>query len=472
MCCFFYAARVPVSMRSGLFFYIWSMFGWVLVIVCFFLFYLLIKRLSFFRKSAIKPSFLITMLGLKFAVSLGLFYIYTYHYPVRSEADIFKYFDDSKVVYESFFESPRDFFRLIFEYNIDDQDMFDQYLSKMNNWDRMYDTNVYNDSRTIIKFNALFRFLSLGYFHIHSLFFCFLSLIGTVALYRMAKRLFSSGQHLLLILLFVLPSILLWSSGILKESILIFALGLLLLALDKILHNKERRLPLMIILLSFILMIYIKFYVLVAFVPAIICYIVAHYSKRPKYQIYLPLLLVFGTLALFSKHIPPYMDFVKILEGKQEDFIRLAEFQDAGSKFHLTDIDQSLFGIIKVIPEGIVNCFIRPLPWQSNGVIYYPAIAENLFILCLVFWITILGIRRKLKVEESHKNFLWFSITFVLILFAIIGVTTPVAGALVRYKVPALPFLLIVLMYFLSNEIRIRNWDQKIKSWVAIKSSN
>lgn len=443
------------------------MIGWGLVIVYFILFYLVIKHLSLFKKSELKTNFLAIVLALKFITSLGLFYIYTDHYPNRSEADIFKYFDDSKVVYESFYDSPVNFFKLMFEVDIDNDYFFDTYLEKMNNWDRMYDTNVYNDSRTIIKFNALFRFFSFGWFHVHSLFFCFLSLIGTVALYRVMKKLFTHGKSMLILFMFLLPSVLLWSSGVLKESILIFALGLLFLALDKILHYKERGIPLVTILLTLLLMIYIKFYVLVAFIPVLICYVAAHYIKWPKWKVYVPILFLFGLLALFSKHIPPYMDFVKILEGKQEDFVRLAEFQDAGSKFELTDIDQSFFGIVKVIPEGVVNCFVRPLPWRANSILSIPAVLENLFILTLLILGVTQLVKKKVMIAEEHKNILWFSVVFIFLLYAIIGVTTPVAGALVRYKVPALPFLMVVLVYLLQNMKWVARIDSKIKGLVS-----
>lgn len=364
------------------------------------------------------------------------------------------------------FDSPVNFLKLIFEYDIDSDYFFDNYLQHMNNWDRMYDTNVYNDSRTIIKFNAAFRLLSFGYFHVHSLFFCILSLTGTVALYRIVKKLFTNGKSILILIMFLLPSVLLWSSGMLKESILIFALGLLLLALDKILHFKEKGIPILMILLTFILMIYIKFYVLVAVVPALVCYVIAHYNKRPKWLTYVPVILAFGLLALFSKHIPPHMDFVEILEGKQDDFVRLAEYQDAGSKFELTDIDQSFWGIVKVVPEGVANCFIRPLPWRANSLLSIPAILENLFILGLLVIGIAQLIKKKTEIKEEHKNFIWFSLVFVLLLYAIIGVTTPVAGALVRYKVPALPFLMVSLIYLLQNLDILKRSDNLLGKWI------
>ena len=58
----------------------------------------------------------------------------------------------------------------------------------------------------------------------------------------------------------------------------------------------------------------------------------------------------------------------------------------------------------------------------------------------------------------------WYCLSFIVILFVLIGLTTPVLGALVRYKVPALPFIGILLLTAASNE-RL----QTIDKWIAGK---
>ena len=61
-----------------------------LILLCF-----VIKQLPFFKESGIKIEFLWAVLLIKFLVSICLFFIYTYYYPDRITADIFKFFDDS-----------------------------------------------------------------------------------------------------------------------------------------------------------------------------------------------------------------------------------------------------------------------------------------------------------------------------------------------------------------------------------------
>jgi len=60
------------------------------------------------------------------------------------------------------------------------------------------------------------------------------------------------------------------------------------------------------------------------------------------------------------------------------------------------------------------------------------------------------GLKRRVKQTIERKNIFWFCVFFVLILFTIIGLTTPVSGALVRYKIPALPFLGIAMLTFFN----------------------
>ena len=391
-----------------------------------------------------------------------MFFIYTDIYPDRSEADIFKYFDDSEVITSALWTNPLDFLKLLFGVGIENDYFFDHYYINMNNWDRAYDSNIYNDSHTIIRINSVLRLVSLGAYHVHSLFFCMFSMIGTVAIYKIVKEHFIKLNRILILSLFFLPSVFIWTSGVLKEGVLIMALGLMLYAINKVLENRKRKESMLLIVLTLMLMLYIKFYVLIAFLPAIICYLVAHFTKYKKVLVYGVLLTCFGVIVMNAKYIPPKIDMVKILERKQSDFKRLAEWQHAGSEFELTAIEPSFMGIAKVVPEGLLNCFIRPLPWNAKNKMYYPAIIENILIIMMLLGLVLALYNKEIYLKNEAKNLLWFCFVFTLLLFIIIGITTPVGGALVRYKVPALPFLVLGCLYLLQNSKNLNFIERKI----------
>lgn len=439
---------------------------WIITIAYLSLFIVLISKWKFFTNSGLSKRLLIVFFLLKVLAGFVLTYIYTSHYPNRFEADIFKYFDDSAPMYDALYNNPKDFFQLLTGVGLEDEHFFNEYFIKMNNWDRAFDSNVYNDSHTVIRANALIRIFSFGVFHVHTLVFCMLSFIGLVAIYKTVKNQLLETPKLWIASCFLMPSILIWSSGVLKESILIFALGLLFYTVDKLTQSNFSKKNIALIIVSFILLVYIKFYVLFSIIPAYFCFILArkHLKKAP--YIYIVSFICFTVLAFNTQHLPGNKDFVEILIGKQADFIRLSEWQHAQSGFDLTPMENSFWGVLKVVPEGILNCFVRPLPWHAKSPLYVGAVLENILVLFFLFWaiwhlIQSKRLGEKILAEKSQLNLVLFCCVFVILLFTIIGITTPIAGALVRYKIPALPFLMLGLLLILSQEKKVIPYIEK-----------
>ena len=423
----------------------------VILIFYVLLFFWILKRWRFFSDSGITTTRLWVIFSIKLIIGFGLTWVYTAYYTNRLEADIFKYFDDSEVMYNALYSNPVDFFKMLFGYGNDNEHFFNNYYVEMNNWNRVYDFNAYNDSRTIIRVNAAIRLISFGNFHVHTLIFTILSMIGFTAIFKTFKKLFTNKIGAFTITVFLIPSVIFWSSGALKESILIFGMGILIYSMNKLLEKKLGSKHLLIFISCIIFLCFIKFYVIIALIPCIIAYIttIKLNIKRPI-AVYLPILFLCGILAFNSVSIPPYYDFVETIAHKQKDFIRLAEVTDSGSQFKLTKLEPSFTGIVKVVPEALLNCFIRPLPQSGKSLVYLPSIIENIIILLSIFLAVFSIFKRKVTLTWEAKNMVWFSLVFTILLFTIIGLTTPVSGALVRYKVPALPFLGIAILTFLN----------------------
>lgn len=417
------------------------------------LFFWILKKWSFFSDSGITKKQLWAIFSIKLLIGFGLTWVYTAYYINRLEADIFKYFDDSEVMYNALYSAPVDFLKMLFGYGNDNEYFFNSYYVEMNNWERVYESSTYNDSRTIIRFNAVIRLFSMGNFHIHTFFFTALSMIGFTGIFRFFKDFFNNKQGALIIIVFLIPSVMFWSSGALKESILIFGMGTLIYSLKQLLVQKISTRLLVLFLLSFILLFFIKFYVLLALLPCLIGYFIAvKFQIKYPVIIYSCLVLVFTLFAFNSTKIPPHFDFVETLITKQKNFIRLAEVTESGSRFEITKLEPTFIGVARAVPEALVNCFIRPLITKGSQFIFLPSIIENTLFIALIILSFFSGLKQKVKLTIEAKNIFWFSVFFALILFTIIGLTTPVSGALVRYKVPGLPFLGIAILTFLNTD--------------------
>ena len=248
----------------------------------------------------------------------------------------------------------------------------------MNNWDRAYDSNLYNDSHTIIRLNALIRLISFGHYLVHMLIFSFLGLLGITAIYRAISSFFEGKKGFLALGLFLIPSLTLWTSGVLKESILILSIGLVIYALHLLLNKDFSFKNWLVLVISLLFLSMMKFYVVLAFLPSIVGYLITRLTSIKPWISHSALVIIGGVAVLNLHHFTSF-NFLEIIAQKQADFIRLAQYEHSGSVFPLTPIEPNFTSVLTVIPEGILNCFIRPLPWDSKSLLYLPAILENIF---------------------------------------------------------------------------------------------
>jgi hypothetical protein len=148
------------------------------------------------------------------------------------------------------------------------------------------------------------------------------------------------------------------------------------------------------------------------------------------------------------KHIAPKLDILYLLTRKQLDFIGLVHEQQSGSIIPITPLSPNVLDFIKNIPQALFNTTIRPLPWNWSNPMIILASVENL---CILFFI-VLSIVFIKPIRKINTNMLLFALSYVLILYTLIGWITPVMGSIVRYKIPAIPFLLFACILVLDYE--------------------
>ena len=119
----------------------------------------------------------------------------------------------------------------------------------------------------------------------------------------------------------------------------------------------------------------------------------------------------------------------------------------SGSAIYIDRLQYSWSSFAKLIPESFYNVLCKPLFFDSRSVLELMASFENLcfilfFVICFIF------IDKRL----IDKNLPVFCIVIILSSFVLIGLTTTVTGAIVRYKVPFIPFLLMIPLSYLNPD--------------------
>jgi hypothetical protein len=373
---------------------------------------------------------------LKVGAGVTLWAIYTYIYPDRASADLFKYFDDGMVMYHALPGAPADFVRMLLGAGSDTPAFDARYYQHMNNWYRAFETGFYNDAHTMIRYNALLGLFSFGHFAVHVVLAAGVATWGSVLLYRALIRLAPQGVQVLFAGVFLLPTVVLWSSGALKENLLVAGLGAALWGFCSGPNTAPARRA-MALFAGIAVMLLVKSYVLLSLLPGALTWWLSQGRRKHVWSwfavihgLLLVALLVIGQNT--SLNVP------EILSRRQTDFLNMAREVKAGSMVEPPALDGSWESLLLTAPHALYMSFLSPLLMVGHGAMGTMAALEGAFVLALVI---IIAMRRR-HAPPDLPLFLWCA-SFLLLLGLLIGWTTPVIGALVRYRLPLLPFLVV-----------------------------
>ena len=410
-----------------------------LFILYFVLFSWMLGKLSFFKDiSCLSYKMLLLFFVLKVMAGISMILVYTHIYELEI-ADFHKYFRDGMILYGVLKESPIDFLRIITGIQASAENLA-TYYDQMDFWNRPWESPVYNDNRVVIRFNALAAVFSFGSIYIHNIFINFLSLSGLVAIYKFILRFADKDKIFWLPLgIFLFPGLLFWGSGILKEGLLIWAFGYWMLYTDEIFSRKYFRFSFLFYFAFFSLLLFLlKPYALALWLPCMVGFYLSRDYKPIKIIFsYIMSFAVFFIIMLMVGWVFPKYDFIQIIVSKQNNFVNHALALDAGSIIHTKYLETNFLNLFVEFWRGLGYSLFRPHPFEAYSVVVAFAVLENMLIwgmlLSTLFYFDRQGI--------SKYPLFWLGLFYVILLFGFVGMVAPLHGAIVRYKIPALPFL-------------------------------
>ena len=411
----------------------------------------LIYYWKFFQLKEIKRRYLIGLFVVKILTGFVIAEIYTDHYTNRRTGDTFRFFDDATLLYASSDESVVSYLRLMTGIGIKDDPVAMKYYLRMTHLEREYNSGFLNDNATIIRVNAAIMLFTLGYYPTHIVFWCFFALIGLTAIFKLCVHHFPHKKWAMFFAVYLLPTVLFWTSGVLKEPLLILGLGIFLLGFMRFIYSEHTRSDYYKIIFGFLLLLVAKGYVIQCMAPALAGLLLAKMFHGRRFWLWfsIPHLLIIPLLFI-GPYISNNLKISEIMSLKQTAFYNVAVQSNAGSVIDIRPIDKPLDVILNA-PSALVNTYLRPWPWQWEKLLYIPAAIENL-ILLLALAIMLWNFRRPYGLNIPM---LAFCGSFVLVLGTLTGEVVPVLGALVRYKLPSLIFL-FVMIFALTDHIKLQ----------------
>jgi hypothetical protein len=479
-------------------------------------------RWSFFKDEHVSFKFLSFILFVKLIACFAYYWIYFVYYPSGQNGDSVSTMHDAKVIYNALPQKPEDYFKIIFGLHSESESdpLYQSYFKQIQKWGRADVTSDFflNDNRTPTRLNAIIMLFSFGHYAVHALVMLIISFLGQFAFYKAFKPFFKGKELILAIIIFFSPSVLFWSSGVLKEPIALFLMGVFIYHFMIFFVNKQTNFTaILMMLVCSLLFLILKPYIFILILLPLILFAIIH-SKQYKrigliYTCTLFISIVSGILILktiFKK------DVINTIVVRENDFVSLSRggiFFDNDSLYlrlehadsttyqlvdsanqlyamkphaklmywHLTNLKDTIFvndnmdtttlykllwinapagsaitmrrlentfsSIASFIPIAFYHVLCKPFFYDSRSVMEHLASFENLIFLAFFMWCF-----WKADFKKVDKNLLWLCISIVVMGFVLVGMTTTVMGAIVRYKIPFIPFLLMIPLLYLRNE--------------------
>ena len=413
----------------------------------------LIWKLRFFNVGNLPRKLIVVGFLVKLAAGTALGWVYSSYYTDRSKADTFRYFDDSEVLFSSIHDSPKSFFKMITGWDAESPEL-KVYYDRMNYW---YDTySPVNDNRAMIRANAVLRIFSGGHYHIHLVFVCFLALIGIVASTKALSKFHNAYTTPFFMSFIIIPSVVFWGSGLMKDSLGVFALGLTIYTLTNIISKQEfsnRHLGFWIICM--LLLMQTRFQLFILMCPIGIAWLIAINAERKIQTVFLVTFTTISLATVLSWGAFFDKGFFDQLSEKRNAFIELAVKENSKSLFSTQQMETEFPKVLTEPFTGFIKSLTQPNFSTNTSTINKIAEIENMMILFILLFLIVLTLRNHTR---EWSLFLTLCMTLSISYLAITGMVTPVAGALVRYKSALVPFMVIPLLVASGLGVRINKF--------------
>lgn len=307
-----------------------------------------------------------------------------------------------------------------------------------------------------------------------TLLLAYFSFLGLWKLYEVFVDQFPTLQREFAIAIFFIPSVFFWGSGLLKDTYTLSALGFFTYCVYRFLIKKNRKTRYLVtLIISSLLLIFIKPYIFFAALPGSLIWIFFNRVKRiqnPLLKVLiLPIMLVvvsaliFFLLNVLGDYLGEY-SIDKVLDKAvktQQDLVRGEAY--GGNNFDIGKFDATLSGVASKIPVAINLALFRPYIWDARNPVMILSGLENLFMLGFSLYILIKVKFTTLFSSLFSHPLLVFSFLFSLFFAFSVGLTTANYGALVRLKIPCIPFYLCslyILFYLNKASFKRRLYDK------------
>lgn len=401
-------------------------------------------------------------LFVKLIGGIGFFSVYTFYYSYGGDSK--SYFKSALLVNELLEESVVEWVKVLFAES--------DYL-RSNHYTLLQKIPWGPESSEwmMVRFVAVICLFGFMNYFATTLVFAFLSFVGVWQFYKVFEKRYPKLKYKTAIAILFVPSVFFWGSGIMKDSLVIGFLGVILYHVQLLIDRKARSkiLSILILFIAGFIVFKVKAYVIISLVPALVIWLVMHvkggisnnFVRKAIAPFFLAITFVgVGySVTLLGTFTEKYSidGVLKTAKGMQTwHYVEGDNFGTShgrGSSYSLGDYDPTLIGTLGQFFPAINVTLFRPYLTEVRSPVMLAAAIESLIVLLYTIYIVLgLGVVKLYK-AISRDPFLLMCITFALFFAFAVGFTSYNFGALVRYKIPCIPFYICSLV-ILQEKVR------------------
>lgn len=303
------------------------------------------------------------------------------------------------------------------------------------------------------KILSFFSFITNHNYWLISLYLSLLSFLGFWYLANKLTALFPETHFAAAFAFLFFPSVVFWSSGVMKESIAMPALCILVAFSLNFLNKppaslKQILLKITIALLLLWLLWQLKYYYFGILVPILATTLLVILIERKmkiasistKILIWIGL---FVSLSGLASLVHPNLQLENFLTALVRNHDLIYQASSPENLIHYDDLLPTWMSLLENLPIALLSGLYRPMIWEMHTPFHILLTLENCFLVLL----TILSILhlRKTSWSKVYSVFLFPTIVYIILMATLMALASPNFGSLARYRVGFLPFFVYML---------------------------
>lgn len=383
-----------------------------------------------------------------FKIMIGLLYGFI-HFHYFNKGDTFLFLKETNLIATTFWDHFKYYIRAFFclEVVVPQAEVFlypsiDIYLKDFGSY-------------FLVHLHAIIYPLTRGYFELNVFFLSIVSLISSLNIYAVFKRIFNMREVLLVLCSFCLPSLSFWTAGLHKDAYVFLGISFLFRGLLELQDGRNFK-TISKVIFGLLIVIVFRNYLFLLLLPSIIAYLSIINTSEKQFVKFLMVYLSNWIIMFLTFFIVSDYSLMEILIERQAEFL-LAK--GSSSFDSIEKLDVSFWGTISQIPLALLNVISRPLMWECKDFLQFLASLEVLFFI-LIAIVSVIGGRHKFK----QLNILIYPIIFYCLSnIILIGLLVSNVGTIVRYRSISLGLLFTVIVFLNARLFQFNFLDENDK---------